>query len=154
MTPPPRARRKPPARPGWEEAFLAEFARCGVVTYAAEAADVSRTTVYEHIRADPVFSAAFRDAEDRAADVLESAAFERAVDGWAEPVYHQGKIWSGRCAAIRIGCWRHCCVLGVRSVSVTGRMFGIPGRWGSRWTGCWSWRRSPRRTGERRPCCA
>src|SRR4051812_1251527 len=78
---------KRPAGPVWVKAFLAAFRDTGNVRRACEAAGKSRTVVYEHRKADPGFAAAFDEAREDAADLLEGEARRRAVDGVDEPVF-------------------------------------------------------------------
>jgi hypothetical protein len=61
--------------------FLDVFGELGIISRAAEAAGVGRTTVYEWQEHDEHFSLAFRQAEIRSTEVLESEARRRAVDG-------------------------------------------------------------------------
>lgn len=67
--------------------FLAELAKRGNVRDACKAARIARATPYRWREADPDFAAAWRDALDQAADVLEREAFRRAVTGVQEPVF-------------------------------------------------------------------
>jgi hypothetical protein len=71
----------------WQAAFLAELSATGNVSESAKAAQVSRMFVYEQRRADETFAAAWADALDQAADVMEREALRRAVEGWEEPVF-------------------------------------------------------------------
>lgn len=54
-------------------------------------AEVGRRTVYDWLVADVEYQAAFNDARDQAADVLEREAHRRAVTGVQRPVYQGGK---------------------------------------------------------------
>lgn len=58
---------------------------------AAEAIGVSRGRLYELREEDPGFDAAWREALEDGADVLESEAWRRAVHGIREPVFYQGQ---------------------------------------------------------------
>lgn len=73
------------------KAFLAAFSRCATVTYAAEAAKVTRQQHYNWLR-DPEYQQAFEQARETAIEVLEAEAVRRAVLGRDEPVYFQGKV--------------------------------------------------------------
>lgn len=75
-----------------KRAFLAAFSECGNITQAAELADIDRTSHYRWVKEDPVYAAAFADAEEAAADRLEQEARRRAVEGVEEPVFHKGKV--------------------------------------------------------------
>lgn len=87
----------------WQAAFLAELSATGNVSDSAKAAQVSRVFVYEQRRADEAFAAAWADALDQAADVMEREALRRAIEGWDEPVFGsmgQGQ-GSGQIGAVR-----------------------------------------------------
>jgi len=75
----------------WEAAFLASLALTGNVTESAKAAHITRPKVYEFRTAHPDFAAEWEAALDQAADVLETEARRRAVDGVTETVYQGGK---------------------------------------------------------------
>lgn len=70
--------------------FLQHFRQCGVITEACRRTGVSRRLVYQYWRQDPVFEAAFREALEEAADVIEAEMYRRGVEGVDEPVVHQG----------------------------------------------------------------
>lgn len=72
-----------------QQAFLAAFSATGVITTAAEAAQIDRSTHYEWLE-DPDYEKRFHEAEEQAADILESEARRRAVEGVTKPIY-QGK---------------------------------------------------------------
>lgn len=71
--------------------FLEILRETANVTESAAAAGVSRTCAYEHRDNDPGFAAEWDSALDEATDKLEREARRRAIDGWEEPVFHQGK---------------------------------------------------------------
>lgn len=73
--------------------FLAEYRELGNVSYAAKAAGIARRSHYEWLKEDAEYKAAFEDAADEAADVLEAEARRRAVDGHEEPVF--GSLGAG-----------------------------------------------------------
>lgn len=75
----------------WYGAFLQSLASIGNISKACVAAQVSRQTVYRHRNSDPDFSAAWDEALEAAADLLEEEARRRAHDGWTEPVYQRGE---------------------------------------------------------------
>ena len=64
----------------WGETFLAAYRESGVVSLAAHAAGVDRTTPYARRKADPAFAQAWADAEEQATDVLVAEARRRALD--------------------------------------------------------------------------
>lgn len=73
-------------------AFLAAYARCGIVSRACRAAEVGRTTHYEWVKTDPEYKAALENARHEAIEVLEAEAIRRAKKGWLEPVFHEGVV--------------------------------------------------------------
>ena len=75
-----------------QECFLEALADTGSVTTAVAIAGTSRTRVYELRKADPVFAAAWEEAEDIAADRLEDEARRRALEGVPELLVSAGKL--------------------------------------------------------------
>lgn len=65
----------------WMRAFIAAFARSGDASSSARAAGINHTHVFDVRKADPVFAAAWREAENIAADLLEQVAIRRATTG-------------------------------------------------------------------------
>lgn len=78
-------------------AFLAALSKTGRIDKAAEAAGIGRQTHYDWLKADPEYVQMFADAEVLAAQMLEDTATGRAVEGWDEPVFHEGKL----CGTVR-----------------------------------------------------
>lgn len=76
----------------WEPAFLAALRETGVVRDALEAAGIGRSVVYARKDADPAFAAAWADALEDAADLLEREAIRRARTGVREPVIYKGQL--------------------------------------------------------------
>lgn len=76
----------------WTDAFLAHLAECGILTDAAAAAGIDRSTVFRRRQDDEEFAQAVDEAIDMAADKLEREARRRAVDGVEEPVYQGGQL--------------------------------------------------------------
>jgi hypothetical protein len=72
--------------------FLKALAETGIVSVAVEIAGTSRTRVYELRKHDSSFSAAWDEAEEQAADALETEAWRRAVAGVPEPLVSSGKV--------------------------------------------------------------
>lgn len=81
--------------------FLACYRKTGSITKAAAAAKIDRAIHYRRLGKDPVYAAAFAEAEKEAKAFLtqqaedriveaEDALFTRAVEGWDEPVTYQG----------------------------------------------------------------
>lgn len=77
--------------PKKKAAFLAAFEEMHVVSDAAKAADVGRSTVYEWAEKDAEFAKAWDELVDRSTDLLEREAYRRAAVGVEEPVFYQGK---------------------------------------------------------------
>jgi hypothetical protein len=86
------ALRSPSATARRQRAFIAAFVNNGAVVHAARAARVSRSVVYHWRRTDESFERRFQEALEDAADVIEAEARRRAVDGWQEEVYQQGRL--------------------------------------------------------------
>ena len=72
--------------------FLAVLLERGNVSAAARAVAVSKSTLYEHRKADPQFAAAWDDVKEEFLDGLEEEAARRAKEGVEEPVYQGGKL--------------------------------------------------------------
>lgn len=65
----------------WKPVFLARLAQFGVVTDAAKAAGVGRTTVHRHRREDSKFDADCIEAVHTANDLFEMQLIRRAIEG-------------------------------------------------------------------------
>jgi hypothetical protein len=76
----------------WVRPFLDQLAETGIVSSAARAVGVSSSAVYALRAKDGDFAAAWDQALEDAADVLEAEARRRAVQGVAEPVVYQGQL--------------------------------------------------------------
>jgi len=72
--------------------FIQNLAQHGVVGRAAAAAGWPSSTAYALRKSDPEFARLWEEAVEFAADALEAAARERAVDGVLRPVYQQGAL--------------------------------------------------------------
>jgi len=81
---------------GWtpqrQRAFLRALGETGCVRDACARARISTTSAYRMRRRSEAFDRAWRRALAKVAPTIEQAAFERAVNGWEEPVWHGGKI--------------------------------------------------------------
>lgn len=75
-----------------QDAFLAAYARTGIITSAVEAAGIVRSTVYEWQEHDETFSLRFHEAEATANDVIRQEIWRRAYEGVEEPVYQLAKF--------------------------------------------------------------
>ena len=80
------------ARRNWKPAFLANLELSGKVTDAAEAAGVSRRTVYRNRKRFPDFADQWDESIEIADYALEAEARRRGSEGFQEAVYHNGKI--------------------------------------------------------------
>ena len=74
------------------EVFLRALADSGIVSAAAGIAGITRARAYQVRQQDPMFAAAWDEAEQQAADALEAEAWRRAVAGVAEPLVSAGKL--------------------------------------------------------------
>lgn len=72
--------------------FMAAFVELVSVTRAAKRAKIHRTIVYDWIRDDPDFEAAYDAACKIATGRLEDEAVRRAFEGTLKPVYQGGKL--------------------------------------------------------------
>lgn len=81
----------------WREAFLKALRKRHTVSEACAKTGANRSTVYRLRESDPDFRAEWDAAVGETVELLEKKLFERAVDGWDEPVFHQGV----RCGVVR-----------------------------------------------------
>lgn len=84
-----RQQRTPAAK---RKAFIDELRQRGSVYHAALAAGIGRRTAYRWRDEEEAFARDWDDALEDAYDVLEASAYERAVEGVDEPVFHEGEI--------------------------------------------------------------
>lgn len=75
-----------------QDAFLRVLARLGNISAAAKAVAMSRENHYDWLADDPTYRERYNAAMVQAGAVLEENAFQRAIDGWLEPVYHEGRV--------------------------------------------------------------
>jgi hypothetical protein len=73
-----------------KRAFIAAYGQSGIITTAAEIADVHRCTVWKWQQEDKEFAEAMAKAESQAADYLEQEARRRAIEGTLKPVFYKG----------------------------------------------------------------
>ncbi|MEQ8847564.1 hypothetical protein [Botrimarina sp.] len=71
--------------------FLAAFALAGSVRRAEKAARASRRSHSRWMATDPDYAEAFEQTRRVASDMLEEEARRRAVEGWEEPIFQNGK---------------------------------------------------------------
>lgn len=64
----------------------------GVITRAAEVAQITPKTHRNWLEADEVYAEAFGRAKQAAVDTLEAEARRRAVEGVLEPVFYEGEV--------------------------------------------------------------
>lgn len=76
----------------WSKVFLDELAKNPNVSRAARIAGVNRATAYKHKNSNDAFSAAWDEAIEEAADVLEEEMWRRAVEGTNKPIIHKGEV--------------------------------------------------------------
>lgn len=85
---------------GWSDvrrrAFLRALAETGAIAEAAQRVGMSRSAVTRLKTRSPEFAAACEAALARALPCLEQVAWERAVEGWDEPIVHGGKVTGTR----------------------------------------------------------
>jgi hypothetical protein len=67
-----------------QEAFLAAYASCGIISQAAAAAGINRVSHLRWKRDDPQYARRFKRAGRQAREALEQEARRRAVEGWIE----------------------------------------------------------------------
>lgn len=72
--------------------FLKSLSRTGNITEACGVIGITRRTAYDWKEKDERFATLWEEAREIAADLLEHAAHNRAVEGWLEPVFHNGEI--------------------------------------------------------------
>jgi hypothetical protein len=70
--------------------FCEALADHGVVRYAAEDAGIDHTTAYKWRKRNAEFAEAWDAALEMSTQKLERVAFERAAEGWDEPVFYNG----------------------------------------------------------------
>ena len=76
----------------WKPIFLAKLQEMAVVTFAAQAAGITRSGAYKARDRDPKFARRWQEALDTAVDMLEAKAHEVAFVGVLEPVYYKGDL--------------------------------------------------------------
>ncbi len=74
-----------------KEKFLEVVRTTCNVSEAARAIGMARQSLYDARTRDNEFARLWHQAIEEAADCLEREAWRRAVEGWDEPVFYQGK---------------------------------------------------------------
>lgn len=79
---------------GWEGDFLDFFRSSGIQRAAAQNVKVSQQTIKRRIKSDPAFREAYEEAREMAYELLEAAAFNRAVRGVTKTknIYYNGEV--------------------------------------------------------------
>ncbi len=81
---------------GWnavrQRAFLRALSETGTVKAASERVMISADAVYKLRKRSPGFARDFERALARSAPMLEQVAWERAVEGWDEPIVVKGEV--------------------------------------------------------------
>jgi hypothetical protein len=80
-----------------KNAFLAAYAKCGVLIDAAKIVGVDASLHHYWFNHDPEYAKRFSEVAEESIQVLESEARRRAVEGTAKPVYHCGR----KCGEVR-----------------------------------------------------
>ena len=70
--------------------FLNYLVDCGTISKAAKAMGISRQTHYLWLHSDSNYAIAFNRARAMANDLLEEAAYRRAVEGCERGIYYKG----------------------------------------------------------------
>ena len=80
-----------------QAAFLAAFAKTGILRLAAEVAQIHRSTDLYWNENDAEYAARRKDAAEDAADVVEAELFRRGMVGMRQYQFYKGKpiMWSG-----------------------------------------------------------
>jgi hypothetical protein len=81
----PDARSRKLRRRNWKSVFIETYRETGIVSGAAKAAGVHRTTVYAAAAQDPKFAAAWTAADEDFVDMLESELIRRALS-YSDPL--------------------------------------------------------------------
>lgn len=76
----------------WIEPFLEALAENNNISDVCRQLEIPRRTVYDRKLNDPEFAKRFAAALEVSGEMLEAAALSRALDGWLEPVVHQGQL--------------------------------------------------------------
>ena len=87
-----------PVRRVKQDIFLAAYAKIGILKFAAEAADIHRSTHNYWLENDPEYATRHVDAAEDAADVVEMKLLQRGTVGCRQFKFHEGKpvMWKGK----------------------------------------------------------
>ena len=84
-------RKTPFVKAARREVFIARLSECGQVSVAARASGTDRSVLYKERKRNLEFAEQWTEALRIAITVAEDELYRRGVDGWEEPIYHQGK---------------------------------------------------------------
>lgn len=84
-------RKKGKQKSGIKPVFLQTFRESGFVLQTCARVGISQKSFAKWIQDDPEFAKEFEIANQEVTEKYEIAAGVRAVNGWEEPVFHQGK---------------------------------------------------------------
>jgi hypothetical protein len=96
----------------WKEAFLESFDRTRSIRASAKEIGIHFSTVYREKKEDPIFGKAVTINRAVHVDDLEASAFNKAIDGWDEPVFYQGiesgvkRVFSVTLMIFMLKCWK------------------------------------------------
>lgn len=85
-----KSKKKRVANHVWQDAFISEFSKCGVVGRACESSGVGIKAVWERRKTSAEFSSRYEEAKKKAGDVLKEEARRRAVDGLLRKKFGKG----------------------------------------------------------------
>jgi hypothetical protein len=74
-------KKRKPRKPPWRVVFLKSLATTGIVSRACKVSSIGRNAAYDARNSDPEFAAAWDEAIDEAADLLEEECRRRAYEG-------------------------------------------------------------------------
>jgi hypothetical protein len=83
---------KPNIGDSWWNEFLTDLGTHGIVTRAAEKANINHATVYKTAKENPKFNKIFEEVRNVGLRRCVDEAIRRGADGWEEPIFHQGEI--------------------------------------------------------------
>lgn len=75
----------------WKPLFLSTLQATGIVRLAAKAANIDKSTAYDHKKSDKAFEAQWVEAVEDSIELLEAEARRRALHGTDKPVFQGGK---------------------------------------------------------------
>lgn len=76
----------------WKKTFFRALSKTGNIAQSARMAHVKFQHIYRLRKKDPDFAKRFKIAMRKAADAIDEEIYRRGITGYAEPVFHNGKI--------------------------------------------------------------